>query len=347
MISPSSGHLARAFGNSVDFDGYRLSVGAFFESVEEDEFGAPYNFHGAVYVFDIGEDGLPTQEHRLVSDTPMLGQSFGFDVSLDGDVLAIGAPKDSTVQYQSGAVYIFERQLDNSWLQVQQIAPPELGGQDSFGACVSLVGDYLVIGAPDSDVVLVEGEDPTPNIGLAYVYARVGGVFEQVQQILPPDPQVSGAWSVALSFDGMLLAIGARQWTNAELADGLNAGQVALYELGMDDQFTLGRVITASDIEGSDGFGWAVATSDERILVGSIEGLAVDGGGTPNGGMAYIYSATCGGDIDGDGAIDSDDLIELITHWADTGVLPEDVVQDYEVGIFDLLVLLEYFGGCG
>ena len=64
------------------------------------------------------------------------------------------------------------------------------------------------------------------------------------------------------------------------------------------------------------------------------------------GGMAYIYSATCSGDVDGNGAIGPDDLIEVLAHWSETGVLPEDVVQDYEVGIYDLLTMLEYYGDC-
>ena len=36
------------------------------------------------------------------------------------------------------------------------------------------------------------------------------------------------------------------------LADGLNVGLAAVYELGMDGTFTLGRVIAASDGEESD-----------------------------------------------------------------------------------------------
>jgi hypothetical protein len=208
-----------------------------------------------------------------------------------------------------------------------------------------------------------EGDDvPTAGHGVVYVYARVDvdgdGVFEfeEVQQILPPQPQTSSAWGASLSFDGQHLVIGARQWTNVNLAEyddageqtafGSNVGLAAVYELGMDGTFTLGRVIAAADGEVDDGFAYSVAISEERILVGCIEDGAVDGDGTPNGGMAYIYRATCSGDIDGDGAIDPDDLIEVLAHWGETGVLPADVVQDYEVGIFDLLTMLEYYGDC-
>jgi len=105
-------------------------------------------------------------------------------------------------------------------------------------------------------------------------------------------------------------------------------------------------VIAASDGEEDDGFAYSVAISEERILVGSIEDGAVDGDGTPNGGMAYIYSATCSGDIDGDGGIDVVDFLDVIAHWGETGVLPADVVQDFEVGVLDILIMIEYYGSC-
>jgi len=293
----------------------------------------------------------------VVCTEPHQSQSFGVDMSLDGDQMAVGAPKDSTVAYQAGAVYHFERQSSsNEWLQTQLIAPADLVNADGYGAAVSLVGDTLIVGCPERDIVQEGDDDPTAGLGVVYVYTRVDGAFEEVQQILPPQPQLLSAWGASMSFDGQHLVIGERQWTNANLEEyddageqtafGSNVGLAAVYELGMDGTFTLGRVIAAADGEVDDGFAYSVAISEERILVGSIENGAIDGDGTPNGGMAYIYRATCSGDIDGDGAIDPDDLIEVLAHWGETGVLPADVVQDYEVGIFDLLTMLEYYGDC-
>ena len=345
-ITPTSGSLTRAYGNSLDFDGTRLAVGAIYESMEEDEVGEPIQFHGAVYVYDIGPDGLPTAEQRVVCETPHQSQAFGVDMSLDGDQMAVGAVKDSTVAYQAGAVYHFERQSSNEWLQTQLLAPSDLANADGYGAAVSLVGDTLIVGCPGRDIVQEGDDDPTAGLGVVYVYTRVDGVFEEVQQILPPQPQALSAWGASMSFDGQHLVIGERQWTNVNLPDGSNVGLAAVYELGMDGTFTLGRVIAASNGEEDDGFAWSVAISEERILVGSIENGAIDGDDTPNGGMAYIYRATCSGDIDGDGEIDVVDFLDVIAHWGETGVLPEDVVQDFEVGVLDILIMIEYYGSC-
>ena len=69
IITPASGPVFRAYGNTLDFDGTRLAVGAFYESMEEDEDGQPIGSHGAVYVYDIGPDGLQTDEQRVVMQT--------------------------------------------------------------------------------------------------------------------------------------------------------------------------------------------------------------------------------------------------------------------------------------
>ncbi|MDG1837180.1 MAG: hypothetical protein P8I91_00070 [Phycisphaerales bacterium] len=347
IITPTSGPLFRAYGNRLDFDGTRLAVGAFLESMEEDDAGQPIAGHGAVYVYDIGSDGLPTDEQRVVCEIPLQGQSLGFDVSLDGDQMAVSAPKDPTVVFNSGAVYHFERQSSNEWLQTQLIVPADLASADSYGTAVALVGDTLIVGCPDRDIIQEGDEEPTARLGVVYVYARVDGVFEEVQQIISPLPQAQSQWGLSLSFDGQHLVIGSPLWDNQNLLDdGFDTGLVAVYELGMDGTFTLGRVIAASDGEEDDGFAYSVAISEERVLIGSLEGSALDGDGTPNGGMAYIYRATCSGDIDGNGAIQPDDFIEVLAQWGETGVLPEDVVQDYEVGIYDLLTMLEYYGAC-
>ena len=121
-----------------------------------------------------------------------------------------------------GRSYLFELQSNNEWLQTQLIAPPDLATNDSYGAAVSLVGDTLIVGCPDQNIVQEGDDEPTSRLGVVYVYARVDvdgdGVFEfeEVQQILPPQPQSLSAWGSSMSFDGQHLVIGERQWTNVE-----------------------------------------------------------------------------------------------------------------------------------
>ena len=97
----------------------------------------------------------------------------------------------------------------------------------------------MIVGCPDRDIIQEGDEEPTARLGVVYVYARVDGVFEEVQQIMCPLPQAQSAWGLSLSFDGQHLVIGSPDLDNQNLLDdGFDTGLAAVYELGMDGEFT-------------------------------------------------------------------------------------------------------------
>jgi hypothetical protein len=52
------------------------------------------------------------------------------------------------------------------------------------------------------------------------------------------------------------------------------------------------------------------------------------------------------GDIDGNGAVDIDDLLQLIGAFGLTGPRPEDINGDEVVNIDDMLMLISAWGNC-
>lgn len=54
----------------------------------------------------------------------------------------------------------------------------------------------------------------------------------------------------------------------------------------------------------------------------------------------------CGGDADGDGTVNVDDIIAVILAWGDTGSNPADLNGDLIVNAFDLALVLTFYGGC-
>ena len=54
----------------------------------------------------------------------------------------------------------------------------------------------------------------------------------------------------------------------------------------------------------------------------------------------------CCGDIDEDGDIDVNDLVQVILGWGDVGDVPGDVNGDGEVDIDDLIILFLAWGPC-
>jgi len=328
-ILTASGEAAgRGFGTSLSFDGSSLAVGAIYDS-------AHGVLNGAAYVLTLGLDGQPTHEERIECDDPTDQQYFGWDISIDGDRLAVSAAVDSIDQYLGGAVYIFDRQSDESWTQTAVVTPAGLSSSDWFGTSVVVHEDLLIVGAINYDEG--EGDDLVQNVGMVYVFEWDGMAYQEVQQIPSPLVEPGIFWGTSLDFDGNNLLIGCNYWRN----DGtFGTGAAAAYEYGPDDLFIGGRVFIGSDVSGLGHFGSAVAFDGERVVIGAIE--TSDG----TGGAVYVFTPGCSGDTNYNGQIDSEDVLDLVTSWGDTGITKQDVQQDFEVGIHDLLTVLQYYGSC-
>jgi V8-like Glu-specific endopeptidase len=75
------------------------------------------------------------------------------------------------------------------------------------------------------------------------------------------------------------------------------------------------------------------------------------GGGTFQGDGSTCASGvcdapTCPTDLDGNGATDVSDLLEVVGEWNNTGSIPADIDGDGVVGVTDLLLIIESWGPC-
>jgi hypothetical protein len=122
------------------------------------------NEGGSAYVFSRTDDGW-TQQQKLAADNGDERDQFGSVVSLDKNLIAIGAITDENPNgSDSGSVYIFERE-GSTWRQRQKLAPSGADARDRAGFPALSSGE-LLIGAPFD-------EDPNGNnAGSMYAFAR-------------------------------------------------------------------------------------------------------------------------------------------------------------------------------
>ena len=168
-----------AFGSSVAISGDTLVVGAPAEAssatgVNGDETDNSAPEAGAAYVFE-RLDGIWTQTHYLKASNSGAGDRFGFAVTIDGDVIVVGAEREDSVATgqdgdeandaaeDAGATYVFER-VAGDWEQTAYLKPSNTVAGYFFGANLALSDGTLVVGAPG------EAEDS----GAAYVFRREG-----------------------------------------------------------------------------------------------------------------------------------------------------------------------------
>ncbi|MBK8620059.1 MAG: S-layer homology domain-containing protein [Anaerolineales bacterium] len=149
---------------------------------------------GAVYVFTRTGSTWSQQAYIKASNTEA-GDYFGTDVSLSGDILAVGASDESSnatgvngdqannSALYSGAAYIFTRTGTN-WYQHSYLKASNTEASDYFGYSLSLSGNTVAVGAygEDSNATGVNGnqaDNSALNSGAAYVFT-IAPVFDDV-----------------------------------------------------------------------------------------------------------------------------------------------------------------------
>ena len=288
VLSASDASPGAAFGASVALSssGERLVVGATGVSS-----GA-----GAVYSFQRA-GGAWLETAKLVASNAQPGDLFGFSVALseDGSTVAVGAlgedsratgvngtQTDETAP-QSGAVYLFRGAT-----QVAYLKASNTGAADVFGISVSLSrdGKLLAVGAygEDSSVTGINGNQSgnfASQSGAVYVF-REAGAWTQEAFVKPSNTQLGGnfGYSVALSGDGLALAVGA--WSENSGSTGIDghqfnasapdSGAVYLFRK-KNGAWAQDAYVKASNTEAADLFGHSVALdSDASTLACSAIG---------------------------------------------------------------------------
>jgi hypothetical protein len=155
--TPGEGDL---FGNAVAIDGDTIVIGAPSEDsqskgVNKDPDDDPYwGFDaGAAYVFVRTAEGNWTQQAYLKASNTGQGDSFGWSVSISGDTIVVGAPREASngdenddSLFQAGAAYVFVRAVDE-WTQQAYLKPinPPPAFLDGFGISVSVAWNTIFV----------------------------------------------------------------------------------------------------------------------------------------------------------------------------------------------------------
>jgi hypothetical protein len=249
--------------------------------------GVGSDTYGAVYVFE--RKGLVwEQQARVMSSRSAAGDDLGRAVGLAPGIAVAGAPGESL---GTGAAYVFEG-MGKVWPETARFEPPvALSGAD-FGRSVVISGITVLVGAPGLETV--------------FVYEKLAGVWANTAEIRPGSAAPGFGWSLA--FDGKTLVVGspadesahvfvrsATAWSEtARLAEdesvasesfghsvalsatriavgapeGEGAGRVVVFDF-VGGNWIRTAAIAGSNLQQAAEFGYAVALSGDRLLVGA------------------------------------------------------------------------------
>lgn len=271
------------FGASVDVCDDVIAVG----TPKSDAFGTD---SGVVYIFKRDQTNPANwlQLMRINSSTRSAGDNFGYSVSLQENLLLVGAVNEDTHGTNSGSAFIFQLNLTSSnpsWQELAQLIPPDGASQDLIGYSVSLDGDYAYVGAPN--------HDPGPsNAGSVYCFEKdLDGInnWGFYNKIFSSNPVANDFFGSALDVENNRIMVGA--FGDDEI--DINAGAAYFFENigGPSNQINELQKVFASNAARSDAFGYSVSISCHAATIGALN---KDDHGS-NSGAAYVFKNSSSG----------------------------------------------------
>jgi len=196
-------------------------------------------------------------EIKLLATDGKAGDTFGQSVDIHGEFAVVGCPFDDNANgTDAGAVYIF-RSDGKEWMKWQKITASDGTEGDIFGYSVSMVGTYLVVGAPWDD-------DHGGESGSAYIYKREGTIWTEEMKITASDAGADNRFGIDVDVSGDHVIVGA--FFDNDF--GPRSGSAYIFnreESGWVEQ----EILRASDGAEADWFGVSVSIDGEYAAVGS------------------------------------------------------------------------------
>ena len=241
---------------------------------------------GSASIFKRQTDGTWKRVQKIVASDRTFSDFFGKSVAIDGDFAAIGAEgdgEDAFGKLNYGSAYIYQRQADDTWKEIQKIKASDQRRSDNFGNSITMSNDIIVVGAPRN-----------LNVGAAYVFKKQSsGLWAEQQKIV--SNTIIGTFNrfgANINTDGTSLFVG--------MPTGAGTfGQPAtcfsyVFKRQPNDTWSFVQTIVASDSQLSDAFGQGVSVKGDYAIIGAPNYKDVTNN-LSNAGQAYIFQVQADG----------------------------------------------------
>jgi len=272
QITNPDKHNSAYFGGSVDINGDTAVIGAFngnqtIGRVTKSQAGVVY-----VYKYTNRWDLFQT----LVTDEVTNSANFGQSVSIDGDIIVVGAYTHTSAH--TGACWVFKRKdKDSKFEQIQRLEPTSTSkNQNYFGRSVCISGKDLVIGAWGDPTVATKS-------GAVYFYRLAAdGKFDLLTKDYHPGKQTNAYFGFSVSVHKNTALVGC----HGEASHGTNSGAVYIYKRFGTEWRHFDTIYPNQERNANTQFGYQVKVYNNRLLVSAYR----DDNEKDDGGSVYMYT---------------------------------------------------------
>jgi len=179
--------------------------------------------------------------------TTVAGQGYGQSVAVSDDEIFVGESLNET---SPGYVFIYRKDHNNTWSEVQRLEASNSNVGDHFGRALAFAGEHLLIGATTLETI--------------YVFAKnEDGLWTERQNLQVSDSQEG-------DFVGRVSASDPNHVLMSSLANSEARGAVYVFERDEDTNlWSESAKLMGSDTEPNDLFGFSLAIEDGVVLVGA------------------------------------------------------------------------------
>jgi hypothetical protein len=223
---------------------------------------------GAVYLYRHTEGIGWTPAGKLVAPDGVELDHFGGALDVSGDHLAVAAYRTNDAAFDSGSIYLFARQPNDTWVQTQRIHLADGAESDLFGNMLRIEGDLLVVSSVTRDI------GGFADQGFVQTYRRdpVTGQWVDGGRLTAHDGSPKDYYGSALAISGNRLAVGA-YGRGVPKPGGIAASQGSVYLYERDRQQPSGwrfvTLVKSDDGAAGDWFGRSVDFDGELLVVGA------------------------------------------------------------------------------
>ncbi|MBC2845532.1 T9SS type A sorting domain-containing protein [Winogradskyella flava] len=288
------------FGQSIDIDGDIMIIGARSQDYDENGGGMFYDSGGAAYIFEKDATGNWSEIQKLVSSDrgatfqPLLGET----VAISGDYAVVNAPREVkglTGQpdlTNAGACYIFERDGNGVWSEVQKIVPSQRYAQDQFGDfSLAISGNTIAVGSFRHDFDVNE-QNEVLSAGAVYIFERdTNGVWSETQKIEDANREQGEWFGKSVALEGDLLMVGVAQ-DYFQGNGNAQYGAVHVFERDVTGVYNNIQVITPNAQNFQSRFGHSIDVEGDKMIVGAY---LMDIGSVAFGGAAFMFEKDVNG----------------------------------------------------
>ncbi|MCH8330955.1 MAG: T9SS type A sorting domain-containing protein, partial [Bacteroidetes bacterium] len=205
QIIAASDRTAEDRFSKVSISGDYAIVGAHREDHDASG-GGSLNSAGSAYLYERGSTGEWKEVQKIVASDRERWDHFGWSVSISGEYVVVGAKYEEedtsggNSLIRAGSAYVFERNSQGSWKQVQKIVPSDRNIYDEFGYNMHINGNFIIAGIPWKNA----------DRGAAYVFNKDSmGNWKQQQKLLASDLGAPDRFGHAVFIDTNYVIIGA------------------------------------------------------------------------------------------------------------------------------------------